>query len=132
MPAALPAKHDDYYFRTEPAAIAQDYCPFAYLAFHTDKATLRTYEQNLTGNPHLERRENPKYSEEDLERLSLNEDAVNAGYLPLFVYHYVKEKGGICDDLTHAVIYQGDNRGTWHCGSGALINYETGLLIVWL
>lgn len=132
LPFLLPARHDDYFFRTEPSMIAQDYTPFAYLAIHTDAETLRAYEAGLTGNSHLERRENPKYTKDDPEGVSLNDDAINAGYLPMFVYQYIKRGTNLTDDLTHAVIYQGDNSGTWHCGSGALINYETGLLIVWI
>lgn len=139
MPKYLPKQHDDYFFRTEPAVLAQDYTPFAYLALHTDTATLHMYEEKVSADTRFERRQNPKYTEEEISDMTENNPSaeyytaqIECGHLPRFVYDTVKKRGGIEDDLTHAVIYQGNNSGTWHCGSGALINYETGLLIVWL
>lgn len=128
LPYWLPAQYTDYYFYTEPSLVAQDYTPVAYLFLHTDEATLRTYEEKLRGSAHLERKENCAYTPEKLEQ---NESLLYQN-LPRFVYYKLTDIAGITDDLSHAIVYQSDNGYTWYVGSGTLINYETGLLVVWL
>ena len=131
MPMYLPKKHDNYWFRTESQKLGPDYTPFAFLFLHTDTETLRAYDEKLSSNPHLERM--PNHDLSDTETCSLNaEYAMYTQNLPYFIYEIMTDNADIHDDLTNAVVFMGDNSGIWHCGSGACINYETGLLIAWI
>lgn len=137
MPYHLPDKHDDYWFRTESGAIAQDYTPFAFLFIRTDTETLRACEKKLAAVPDMEKKQNIRYTQEELEAMPEDERLeweYKAAYqnLPLFIYEMMTQGAKIQDDLSEAVVYMGGSGGSWHCGSGALINYETGLLIAWI
>ena len=53
--------------------------------------------------------------------------------LPRFVYNELVWEAGFTDDLSNATIYFTESKEfSWNCGKGALINYETGLLVLWI
>ncbi|MBR4200785.1 MAG: hypothetical protein IKQ91_05860 [Oscillospiraceae bacterium] len=131
LPAFLPKKHDDYVFRTEPGMVAQDYHPYEYLFIHTDAETLRAFEQKLSGDPDCERQENRSYSPEEVQEMLENGEIRSADWaayqnIPQWVYESIRNGADINDDLTYAVVYRSEG------GSfGAVLNYETGLLVIW-
>lgn len=126
LPYLLPRHHADYYFRTDSALHGPDsfvYTAGAYLFLHTDEKTLRRCEASLQDCEQLERLENSAYPAET----SAENESLQYRYLPRFVYARMTGRAGMTDDLSHAVVYLADTG-----SSGVLINYETGLLIVWL
>ncbi len=138
LPKKLPSVCKDYYFRTEPCMPAQDYVPSAYFFIHTDQETLKQYAEKLESykgvtcyqNQPLseaEYVENRQYCQPD-QLYQLNRPPA----LPSFVYEQLII-AGFTDDLSHAYTYFPSRRaGQWYIGSGALINYETGLYLVWI
>ncbi|MBP5581456.1 MAG: hypothetical protein J6X85_06690 [Ruminococcus sp.] len=133
LPEKLPEGVTVYYFRTEPRIMfAQDYTPYAYLVLHTsDKSYLKSYEAMISDNSsytrsvcdlEAERKERgkDKYSGEDTYLNGRPEK------LPLHVYDRMYQDAYIRDDLDGSVIFCG-----WNSYTGALINYNTGLLVIW-
>ena len=138
-PEKLPAIHKDYYFRTEPDMIAQDYTPCAFLFLHTDAETLNQTAERLDAYSGVIREQNTPPDPEDLAEREAGYRADEAylahrpDALPHFVYQELVKKAGFQDDLSNAVIYKPAKQANmWYVGSGALINYETGLLVIWV
>lgn len=55
LPSFLPKKCDDYLFITKGSVPAQDYHADAYLIFHTDRNTLKNYENHFDSMNDAER-----------------------------------------------------------------------------
>ena len=128
LPARLPKQHDDYYFRTEPGMIAQDYHPCEYLFLHTDADTLRAYDARLSQDPDFTRLENRSYPAITLQKMLENggissEEWAEYQNIPYWLFCMIRDEADMPDDLTHAVSFQGHG--------GAVLNYETGLLVIW-
>lgn len=128
LPEHLPDNISDYYFRTEPCMPAQDYTPCAYLFLHTDRQTLEQYAAKLDAYQGISRIETAP--PEDYEPAP--DELYKPADFPGFVFSQFTS-AGFTDDLSHAVVYFPSARaGQWFIGSGALINYETGLFAVWI
>ena len=50
----------------------------------------------------------------------------------MHVYERLYKVANITDNLDNAIIYTGDNASMWNSYSGAMLNYETGLLAIWI
>lgn len=128
MPAHLPENTYDYHLQIRPLFPAQDYKPEALLRLRTDAAWLDTYEAELAAADGLMRIENeppefdPEYDEEP-----------EGPQCPQYLPHYLYDTRYITEDLSHAVFYLPQNSdGTPDKSTGAMLNRETGLLIVWI
>lgn len=138
LPKFLYENVSDYYFRTEGCIPAQDYRPYCYLFIHTDEKALKEYESviSLNSSYTYTRNENrtdelyQKYAEEypEEEKWRLN----CPKKLPMHVYERLYKVANITDNLDNAIIYTGDNASMWNSYSGAMLNYETGLLAIWI
>ena len=129
MPERLPEQFTGYTFRACVQAPAQDYYPDASLHLRTDAEWLRHSEDTLAAESGLMRLEDTQpeilYDEEDDEQA----EPLRPKYLPLYLF----DTDYITEDLQHAVFYLPQNAdGTPDSYAGAMINYETGLLIVWI
>ncbi len=137
LPKYLYNDASDYYFRTEVSVPAQDYRPYSYLAFHTSEENLKKYEEKIRQNPDYTYNKNVPLDEEEYQEILEkypDEDKwwVNRPEkLPIHVYQRLYKDAGITDNLDNSIIYTGHDSSTWNSYSGALINYETGLLLVW-
>ncbi|MBQ3919096.1 MAG: hypothetical protein II695_05430 [Oscillospiraceae bacterium] len=132
LPESIPEDAADYYFRTERQLLAQDYRPYAYLVMHTDRDFLMRYEADISQNERYER------SVCDLEEERESRDGGGqAGIdarpekLPRHVYDRLYNDAMIRDDLDGSVIFCGDDASAWNTYTGAMINYDTGLLVIW-
>ena len=137
LPVFLYGDISDYYFRTEGSFPAQDYTPFAYLAFHTSEENLKKYEEKLRENPDYEYSKNVSLNEEEYQaELEKYEEKYKweAGCpqkMPQHVYQRLYESAGITDNLDNSVLYVVKNTKASKSYKGALINYETGLIVIW-
>lgn len=137
LPDFLYSDISDYYFRTEVSFPAQDYKPCAYLAFHTSSENLKKYEEKLRENPDYKYSKNVPLDEEEyqaeLEKYEENYKwtAGCPEKMPQYVYQRLYESAGITDNLDNSVLYVLKNTKASKSYSGALINHETGLIVIW-
>ncbi len=136
LPESIPRGAADYYFRTDKQLLAQDYRPYAYLVIHTDRAYLKDYEAMISQNTRYTRTVcdlETEAIERDRNEYSGEYAYLNAcpNRLPRYIYDRVYKDAGIHDDLDGSVIFCGDDDSTWNPYTGALINYDTGLLVIW-
>ena len=135
LPEQLPQKHDDYWFRTSGIVFAQDHRSYADLIIRTDTETLKAFEQKFSTIPDLVRAENHRYTQEELDQMTETEKEtweMTQPYqnLPEMMYTVITKHGGSQDDLSEAVVFKNSNGSGTNCG--ALINYQTGLLYIWV
>ena len=136
FPDKLPDNCNDYVFRTEPQAIAQDYHRCAYLAFRTDADTMKQmendiiakggvvndyslsleefFQEKLSHTPENEK----KYLGEPYNQMPLYMEQKG---LPIYVYNWI-ENINMNGSLGNASVYK---------NKGCLFNYETGLVVFW-
>lgn len=128
MPEHLPEKPAQYDFHARVQFPAQDYHPDAVLRLRTDAAWLDSYEAELAAEDGLMRIENepPEYDPE-------YDEEPERPQCPQYFPHYLYDTRYLTEDLSHAVFYLPQNSdGTPDKSTGAMINRETGLLIVWI
>ena len=129
MPERLPDSITQYNFRARVQAPAQDYSPDAVLVLHTDQSWLHAYEDSLAADEGLIRIENTVPEQFDEE----SGEEQPAQQCPEQLPRWVFDPNNITDDLQHAVFYlPQDAEGKPARYAGAMINYETGLLVVWI
>lgn len=137
LPIFLYGDISDYYFRTEGSFPVQDYTSFAYLAFHTSEENLKKYEEKLRENPNYEYSKNVSLNEEEYQaELEKYEEKYKweAGCpqkMPQHVYQRLYKSAGITDKLDNSVLYVVKNTKASKSYKGALINHETGLIVIW-
>lgn len=123
LPSFLPKKCDDYLFITKGSVPAQDYHAYAYLIFHTDKNTLKQYEEHFNSIDNAERhiahmpdQEEKRYSDENTIFLKCPEE------LPRNVFQSLEPEH--IHNFENAVIYK-------HYGKGCMLDYDSGLAVFW-
>ena len=124
LPEELPGDITDYYFSTmHEMPMAQDYRAYAYLVFHGDKELLRSFEAKLSRMSGYELAETKM--PENPDPLSKPEA------LPKNVFEKMINDAEVQEDLSNALIYLGNDGGMWNHPTGALLNYQTGLIVIW-
>lgn len=137
LPVFLSESPEDYYFRTEGSFPAQDYRPYSYLIFHTSEQALAEYENKLSQNSEYTKKMIQPKSDEEYDELvkKYSEEDTYMAYcpeeLPRHVYNWLVKGAGITENLNNAVIYGHNSNSDWNLYSGALLNYETGLIVIW-
>lgn len=137
LPSQLPSSYSDYYFYTDTSgSLSFDHIEFAYLYLHTNEETLCKYEEMFDNEPRMTRLENAAYSTDEYIRLwetnMVDNDVLMEGqYVPQFIYDRMLT-AGYNDDLSNATVYIADGKACSPINSGAIINHETGLLILWM
>lgn len=123
LPLSLPKKCDDYLFITKGSLPAQDYHAYAYLIFHTDKNTLKQYEEHFNSvdnserhTAHMPDNEDKQYSDENNIFLKRPEE------LPLDVFKRLEPEH--IHNFEKAIIYK-------HYGKGCMLDYDSGLAVFW-
>lgn len=123
LPLSLPEKCDDYLFITKGSVPAQDYHACAYLIFHTDKNTLKKYEEHFNSVDNAERhmahmpdKEDKWYSDENKIFLKCPEE------LPQDVFQSLEPEH--IHNFENAVIYI-------HYSKGCMLDYDSGLAVFW-
>lgn len=124
LPSEMPKKCDDYMFITKGCVIAQDYHADAYLIFHTDKDTLKKYENHFDSLNDAERRvthmpnpEEKQFSDEIM--LKCPEE------LPRHVFGQLQPEH--IHDFEKAIIYTVPS----YYGKGCMLDYNSGLAVFW-
>ena len=51
--------------------------------------------------------------------------------LPKNVFEKMINDAEVQEDLSNALIYLGNDGGMWNPPTGALLNYQTGLIVIW-
>lgn len=134
LPDLLPS-HTDYAFIMEPKLHGPDGHPCAYLMLHTDAETLAEYEAKFTAR--MQRTENEPYTEEALaerEKWYTGSEAYQV-YQPQAVPGFVWARmagAGFSAPIEHCTVFTLGNAGNWYMGSGAIIDQESGLLVIWI
>ena len=85
-----------------------------------------TYTRNENRTDELYQKYAEEYPEEEKWRLNCPTK------LPMHVYERLYKVANITDNLDNAIIYTGDDASMWNSYSGAMLNYETGLLAIWI
>lgn len=134
LPAALPEKCEDYRFITQGQAIAQDYHASSYLAFYTDKATLSEYEEYFSAlgyalydKPYIVGEDMDEYID-DLKAKGYDDQKIEYSIaadiygIQGHVWQRIGKSyfGGIKDPKVYTSHYK-----------GVVLDYETGLVIIW-
>ncbi len=136
FPDKLPENCNDYIFRTEPQALAQDYRPCAFLAFHSDTDTMKQMENDISAKGGVVSDYSLSLEEFVEERFSYKSEIEKEqiGTPEKYMYSYLEQKGlpiyvhswlernTLNIDMENAVIYK---------NKGCLFNYETGLVVFW-
>ena len=124
LPHELPENITDYYFSTmSEMPMAQDYRPYAYLVFHGREELLCSLEAELSQKSGYEPAETKMPEEAGAVR--------KPEALPMHVFDKLLESAGINEDLSRAVIYLGNDSDRLNSASGALLSYDTGLVVIW-
>ncbi len=113
LPETLPSESKDYYFLTEGKSGGKEYLPLACLV-------LRTNFENLTK---IAEKVSVKSENFFTENRGVYYDILGDKVpknLPMYVFNQIRNEANIKDDLKNAVLYK-----------GVLINYDTGLLVIW-
>ena len=139
LPDEMPEKCENYLFITQGQGIAQDYHPSLYLAFHTDEATLRGYEQKMKDSGAKQKDYSVSYdeylnewdlSEEDFQdQYTMN--GVLAQYLnkkgfPQHVFYRLEPVHMTDFDKDTLVYYFED-----YYYYGCMLDYDSGLAVFW-
>ena len=103
--------------------MAQDYRPYAYLVFHGREELLRSLEAELSQKSGYEPAETKMPEEAGAVRKPES--------LPMHVFYKLLDEASINEDLSRAVIYLGNDGDRLNSASGALLNYDTGLVVIW-
>lgn len=124
LPQELPGDITDYYFSTmSEMPMAQDYWPYAHLVFHGSEELLRSFEAKFS-----------QMSGYELAETKMPEEAgavQKPESLPMHVFDKLLDEASINEDLSRAVIYLGNDGDRLNSASGALLNYDTGLVVIW-
>lgn len=114
LPECLPTESKDYYFLTEGKSERRENLPFTCLVLRTDFENLKKVAEKVSvNNNNFFTSDRGIYHTEIIgERVPKN--------LPIYVFDQIRNKAKIKDDLKNAVLYR-----------GVLINYDTGLLVIW-
>jgi hypothetical protein len=138
LPKKLPQNISDYYFRTQLNFPAQDYSPYSYLSFYTDKDSIAELEEKCKKKGGYTTEAEMTYSEyiADLEftESELNDKELMLSYkskyleslkFSLYVFdHLNKEKQNELDE--NLVVYRFKNK-----RHGYAFDYDSGLVVVW-
>ena len=108
--------------------LRRDYRPYAYLVIHTDTDYLKQYEQFINAEPSYTAVP-AEFSEPEEDGTTVYADCPTK--LPQHVYDNMIKNAQVHDDLTNAVIWVGNDSSTWNSYSGAMICYDSGLLVIW-
>ena len=131
LPKALPAVHDDYFFYTKPYPHPMDdeFSRQGFLFLHTDDAGIAEIENKLMLRGETVQ-SNLNCSEAELAEMRADyADTSEAPWycfqnytqkFPTQIYRVLRERGILQEDISHADYYP-----------HALINKETGLVIIW-
>ncbi|MDE5772032.1 MAG: hypothetical protein K2I06_10475 [Ruminococcus sp.] len=126
LPESMPKKCNDYLFITQGSVPAQDYHTDAYLIFHTDKNTLRKYEEHFNSvdnaerhTAHMPNQEEKQISDEHKILLKCPEE------LPRYVFQRLEPEH--IHDFKNAVIYTVHS----YYGKGCMLDYDSGLAVFW-
>ncbi|HBB19949.1 MAG TPA: hypothetical protein DCZ62_05860 [Ruminococcus sp.] len=124
LPEELPGDITDYYFSTmSEMPMAQDYRPYAYLVFHGSEELLRSFETKFS-----------QMSGYELAETKIPDEAgavQKPESLPMHVFDKLLDEARINEDLSRAVIYLGNDGDRLNSATGALLNYDTGLVVIW-
>lgn len=120
LPESMPEKCDDYLFITKRSIVAQDYHADAYLIFHTDKETLKKYEEHFNSYDKAERHtaHMPDKENSDLW-LKCPEE------LPRHVFSQLQPEH--IHDFGKAIIYTVPA----YYVKGCMLDYNSGLAVFW-
>ncbi len=110
LPESMPEKCDDYLFITKGSIPAQDYHADAYLIFHTDKNTLKKYEEHFNSFDDAERHTAHMPDQEELPR------HVFGQLQPEHIH-----------DFKNSVIYIVPA----YYNKGCMLDYDSGLAVFW-
>lgn len=126
LPDNMPEKCDDYLFITKGSVPAQDYHADAYLIFHTDKNTLKNYENHFDSmndaerqTVHMPNQEEKQIPDEYKILLKCPEE------LPRYVFWELQSEH--IHDFEKAIIYTVPS----YYGKGCMLDYDSGLAVFW-
>lgn len=120
LPSDMPEKCDDYLFITKGSVPAQDYHADAYLIFHTDKNTLKKYEEHFNSVDNAERHTANMPNQEEYKILLKCPEE-----LPRHVFGQLQPEH--IHDFKNAVIYIVPS----YYNKGCMLDYESGLAVFW-
>ena len=113
--------------------LAQDYRPYCYLFIHTDEKALKEYESVISLNSSYTYTQNENRTDELYQKYAEEKWRLNCPKkLPMHVYERLYKVANITDNLDNAIMNTGDDASMWNPSSGAMLNYETGLLAIWI
>ena len=120
LPESMPEKCDDYLFITQGSVPAQNYHADAYLIFHTDKGTLKKYEEHFNSVDNAERHTaHMPDKENNGSWLKCPEE------LPTYVFQRLEPEH--IHDFEKAIIYTVPV----YRNKGCMLDYESGLAVFW-
>ncbi|MDE6539625.1 MAG: hypothetical protein K2K66_05500 [Ruminococcus sp.] len=126
LPESLPKKCNDYMFITKGSVVAQDYHADAYLIFHTDSETLKTYEEHFDSvdnaerhTAHMPNQEEKQIPDEYKILLKCPEE------LPRHVFSQLQSEH--IHNFEKAIIYKVPS----YYGKGCMLDYNSGLAVFW-
>ncbi|MDE6781345.1 MAG: hypothetical protein K2J40_07805 [Ruminococcus sp.] len=123
LPESMPKKCDDYLFITEGSVPAQDYHADAYLIFHTDKNTLKKYEEHFNSVDNAERHTAHMPNPEEKQFTDKYEILMKCPEeLPKYVFQRLEPEH--IHDFEKAIIYT-------HYSKGCMLDYDSGLAVFW-
>ncbi|MDE6834317.1 MAG: hypothetical protein K2J39_08775 [Ruminococcus sp.] len=120
LPESMPEKCDDYLFITKGSIPAQDYHADAYLIFHTDKNTLKNYEEHFNSYEKAERH-TAHMSDKENSNLWLK----CPEELPRHVFSQLQSEH--IHDFEKAIIYKVPA----YYSKGCMLDYDSGLAVFW-
>lgn len=134
LPESLPKKCDDYMFFTQGSIPAQDYHASAYLAFHTDTAALKIYENHYNSLNNAERHtatfetyevyDSHAAAEHNLKQTQEQKNQCPKE-LPQHVFQRLESEH--IYDFSNAVIYIIPS----YYNKGCMLDYDSGLAVFW-
>lgn len=126
LPSKLPEKYNDYLFITKGNVPAQDYHTDAYLIFHTNKNTLKNYENYFASlnnaerqTTHMPNQKEKQFPDEYRILLKCPEE------LPRHVFWTFQPEH--IHGFEKAVIYTIPS----YYGKGCMFDYDSGLAVFW-
>lgn len=126
LPDSMPEKCDDYLFITKGSVPAQDYHADAYLIFHTDRNTLKNYENHFDSmndaerqTAHMPNQEEKQFPDEYEILLKCPEE------LPRHIFGQLQSEH--IHDFKNAIIYIVPS----YYGKGCMLDYDSGLAVFW-
>lgn len=126
LPDSMPEKCDDYLFITKGSVPAQDYHADAYLIFHTDRNTLKNYENHFDSmndaerqTVHMPNQEEKQFPDEYEILLKCPEE------LPRHVFWTLQSEH--IHDFKNAIIYIVPA----YYNKGCMLDYNSGLAVFW-